>query len=63
VQKAFKARVRAEGIKPRSQQDARVKSVFVAFFKLIHGLIRITESYIYHGNLRSMRIGGGGSFL
>ena len=56
VQKVFKARVRAQRIEARPQQDARVKSLFVASFEPTHGLIRLPESYIDHGNLRSMRI-------
>src|SRR5436309_14341649 len=32
VQKVFKARVRAQRIEARPQKDARVKSLFVAFF-------------------------------
>jgi hypothetical protein len=41
AQKYFEARIRAEGIKSRSQQDARVKSLAVAFVEPIHRLIRI----------------------
>jgi hypothetical protein len=39
--KVLKARVRAESIEARPQQDARVKSLFVGYFKPIHGLISI----------------------
>jgi hypothetical protein len=58
VHKVLEARVGAKGIEARPQQDARVKSLFVAFFEPIHGLIRISERCIDHGNLRSIRITG-----
>jgi hypothetical protein len=56
AQKIFKARVRADRIEASPQQDARVKSLLIAFFEPIHSLIGIPESYIDHRNLRSIRI-------
>jgi len=53
--KVLKTRVRAERIEAGPQQDTRVKSLFVAFFEP-HGFIRISERYIDHGNLRSIRM-------
>ncbi len=52
----LKPLVGAQRIEARPHQDARVKSLFVAFFEPIHGLVRIAERYIDHGNLRSIRI-------
>src|SRR6266446_2654051 len=63
VEKVFKARVRAERIEARPQQDAWVKSLFVAFFEPIYGLIRIPERCIDHGNLRSVRMTRVGALL
>jgi hypothetical protein len=54
--KVSKARIGAEGIESWSQEDTRIKSLFVAFFEPIHGLIRITESRIDHGDLRTVRV-------
>src|ERR1700739_1832114 len=59
----FEARVRAERIEAWPQQDARVKSLPVAFFQPIHRLILIPESCIDHGNLRGMRRVGIGKLL
>ena len=56
VQKVFKARVRAQRIEARPQKDARVKSLFVAFFEPIYSLIRIAKSCIDHGNFRGVRV-------
>src|ERR1700747_239884 len=63
VHKVLKARVGAERIEARSQQDSWVKSLFVAFFEPIHGLIRISERCIGHGNLPSVRIARVGALL
>jgi len=52
--KVLKARVGAEGIEARTQEDNWIKSIFKAFFEPIHGLVRITESCIDHSNLRTM---------
>jgi hypothetical protein len=49
----LEARVGAERIEARPQQDARVKSLFVGFFEPIHRLIRISQRCIDHGNLRA----------
>jgi len=54
--KVFKARVRAERIEARPQQDAWVQSLFVGCFEPIHGLISIPERCIDHGNLRGIRM-------
>src|SRR5262249_47134342 len=54
--KNLKARVRAERIEARPQQDAWIKALFVGFFEPIHRLIVIAESGIHHGNLRGIRI-------
>src|SRR5580693_492243 len=55
MHKILEARVRAERIEAWPPEDARVKSLLVAFFKPIHGLIPISERYVDHGNLRSKR--------
>jgi len=56
AQKVLEARVGAEGIEARPEQDAGVKSLFEAFFEPSHGLICISERCVDHGNLRSIRI-------
>ena len=49
--KLLESRIGAEGIEARTQEDTWIKSFFKAFFEPIHGLVRITESRIDHGNL------------
>ena len=49
--KLLESRIGAEGIEARSQEDTRIKSLFIAFFEPIHGLIHIPKSRIDHGNL------------
>ena len=56
--KILEARIRAQGIESRPQQDARVKSLLVAFLKPIHGLIVITDRCIDHSDLSSIRVTG-----
>src|ERR1700687_4758996 len=56
AQKVLEARVGAEGIEARPEQDAWVKSFFETFFEPIHSLFRISERCVDHGNLRSIRI-------
>ena len=54
--KVLKARIRAKRIEAGPKQDARVESLFKAYFEPIYGLIRIPERCIDYGNLRSMRL-------
>ena len=63
MHKALKSGVGAERIEARSQQNTRIKSLCVAFFKPIHGLIHISERCIDHGNLRSIRMARIGALL
>jgi hypothetical protein len=53
----------AETIEAGPQENSRVEALFVAFFEPIRGLIRITESYIDHGNLQTMRVNRVSSLL
>ena len=49
--KLLESRIGPEGIEARTHEDTWIKSLFKTFFEPIHGLIRITESRIDHGNL------------
>lgn len=49
--KIFKAGIRAKRVEAWTKQNARVKSLFVALFEPIHGLIPVTESRVDHRNL------------
>jgi hypothetical protein len=59
----LKTLIGTEGIEARPPQDARIKSLFVAFFEPIHGLISIPESCIENSNLRGARISELGRFF
>jgi hypothetical protein len=56
--KLLESRIGPEGIEARTQEDARIKSLFKTFFEPIHGLIHIPKSRIDHGNLRTVRVSG-----
>ena len=56
MHKVLKARIGAERVEAGPQQDTPIKSIFVAFFEPIHGLIRIPERCVDHGNLRTIRM-------
>jgi hypothetical protein len=47
----FKAGIRAKRVEAWTKQNARVKSLFVALFEPIHGLVPVTESRVDHRNL------------
>jgi hypothetical protein len=49
--KLLEPRIGAQGIEARSQEDARIKSFFIAFFEPAHRLRLIVEGCIDHGNL------------
>src|SRR5579862_1583845 len=54
----LKTRIGTEGIKAGTQQDARIKSLFVTFFQPMHSLISIAKGCVDHGNFRSKRSAG-----